>query len=122
MFQLERALGPDGLVDGREDLGPVIGVTTGGAEVGSGEGWPMVDGGSVYIPNYAEWVPQVGWVIEGTGVKPDITVEDDPAAVLAGRDLQLDRAIQYLREKAKAEPVSRPQPPVFPNKAVPSGQ
>jgi tricorn protease len=105
----------------RLGLGPVIGSTTWGGEVGSGSGYPLADGGTIYIPNYGEWVPDGHWVIEGTGVKPDIMVEDDPAALMAGKDPQLDRAIQVLKEKIQAQPVPRPVPPPFPNKALGAG-
>ena len=102
----------------RLKLGPVVGSETWGGEVGSGAGYPLADGGSIYVPNYGEWVPEGQWVIEGTGVKPDIVVDEDPAALMAGRDPQLDRAIEYLITKLKSEPVSRPVPPPFPNKAL----
>lgn len=101
----------------RLKMGPVIGVRSWGGEVGSGGGYPLIDGGAVFIPNYAEWSPEGEWLIEGTGVVPDITVEEDPAALVEGRDPQLDRAIAYLKERLAAEPVVRPQPPPFPVKA-----
>jgi tricorn protease len=100
----------------RLKLGPVFGARTWGGEVGSGDGYRLLDGGLVYIPNYGEWVPSGQWVIEGTGVVPDQVVEDDPAALMAGRDPQLDRAIAYLKEQLKREPVNRPVPPPFPVK------
>ncbi len=100
----------------REKLGPVIGVRTWGGEVGSGGGYRLIDGGRLNIPNYANWV-EGAWIIEGTGVEPDITVEQDPNAVLEGRDPQLDRAIAYLKEKIAAQPVPRPTPPPFPVKS-----
>jgi tricorn protease len=102
----------------RLKLGPVYGVPTWGGEVGSGDGYPLLDGGLVYVPNYGEWVPDGHWVIEGTGVAPDEVVEDDPALLMAGRDPQLDRAIRYLKEKLASEPVRHPQPPPFPDKAL----
>jgi tricorn protease len=95
----------------------VIGVRSWGGEVGSGGGYPLVDGGKVFIPNYGEWSPDGKWLIEGAGVIPDMVVEDDPAALMAGRDPQLDRAIEYLKQKLIAEPVARPGPPPFPVKA-----
>jgi tricorn protease len=100
----------------REKLGPVIGVRTWGGEVGSGGGYRLIDGGRLSIPNYANWV-EGAWIIEGTGVEPDITVEQDPNAVLDGRDPQLDRAIAYLKEKIAAQPVPRPTPPPYPVKS-----
>lgn len=101
----------------RLKLGPVIGVRTWGGEVGSGGGYALIDGGRLHIPNYAAWTPDGKWIIKGTGVQPDMVVENDPAAVLAGRDPQLDRAIANLKERLKAQPVVRPTPPPFPNKA-----
>lgn len=100
----------------REKLGPVIGVRTWGGEVGSGGGYPLIDGGKLYIPNYAEWADGK-WIIEGPGFQPDITVEQNPVAVLDGRDPQLDRAIEYLKEQIARKPVPRPTPPPFPVKA-----
>lgn len=101
----------------RLEMGAVVGVRSWGGEVGSGGGYPLVDGGKIFIPNYGEWSPDGKWLIEGTGVIPDIAVEDDPAALMAGRDPQLDAAIAYLKEKLAAEPVARPSPPPFPVKA-----
>lgn len=95
----------------RMKLGPVVGSRSWGGEVGSGNGYPLVDGGSIFIPNYGAWSPQDGWIIEGRGVVPDIEVEQDPASLLAGRDPQLDRAIAHIREQAAKKPVVHPQPP-----------
>lgn len=100
----------------REKLGPVIGVRTWGGEVGSGGGYKLIDGGRLNIPNYANWVDGE-WIIEGTGVEPDITVEQDPKAVLEGNDPQLDRAIAYLKEQIEDRPVHRPSLPPYPVKA-----
>jgi tricorn protease len=101
----------------RLELGPLIGTRTWGGEVGSGGGYRLVDGGLVYIPNYAAWVPEGEWIIEGKGVVPDTIVEDDPPALMTGRDPQLDAAIAYLKEKVAAKPVLRPNPPPFPDKS-----
>jgi tricorn protease len=101
----------------REKVGPVIGVRSWGGEVGSGGGYTLIDGGTIYIPNYGEWA-EGGWVIEGRGVQPDITVEQDPNLVLDGRDPQLDRAIAYLKDQIARKPVRKPTPPPFPVKAV----
>jgi tricorn protease len=105
----------------RLKLGPVIGVRTWGGEVGSGGGYPLIDGGAIFIPNYGEWAPDGKWLIEGTGAQPDIPVENDPASLLAGRDPQLDRAIAVLKEEIARHPIVRPTPPAFPNKAYRPG-
>jgi tricorn protease len=100
----------------RMKLGPVIGARTWGGLVGSGGGYPLLDGGRVFVPNYGAWFPDSGWVAEGPGFKPDVEVEQDPAALLAGKDPQLDKAIQYLKDKMKSDPVKTPMPPAFPVK------
>jgi len=100
----------------RMKAGPVVGSRSWGGEVGSGGGYPLVDGGLLFIPNYAAWSPKDGWIIEGRGVVPDIDVEQDPAALLAGHDPQLDRAIAYIREQWAKNPVQHPMPPAYPRK------
>jgi tricorn protease len=96
----------------RMGLGPVVGTRTGGGEVGSGGGYEMIDHGSIYIPNYgAYWNGE--WMIEGSGATPTISVEEDPQAVMAGKDPQLDRAIEVLKAELAKSPVSIPQHPPF---------
>ncbi len=97
-------------------VGPVIGKRTGGGEVGSGGGYRLVDGGSIYIPNYGAYDANGHWVIEGKGATPDIVVDQDPNAVLEGRDPQLDKAIEVLEAEIKKNPPHRPANPQFPNK------
>ena len=101
----------------RMKLGPVVGKRTGGGEVGSGGGFTLIDGGSVYIPNYAAFADGK-WIIEGTGATPDYDVDQDPAAVMAGRDPQLDKAIELLKAKIAKNPIRKPEHPPFPKKGV----
>lgn len=99
----------------RLKLGPVVGKRTGGGEVGSGGGYTLVDGGWLYIPNYAGFAGKE-WLIEGRGATPDYEVEQDPALVMAGRDPQLDKAIELLKGMLKRNPIVRPVHPPFPKK------
>jgi tricorn protease len=103
-------------VDGFKKLkiGPVFGAQTGGGEVGSGGGYPLIDGGKIWIPNYGGWSPDGNWIVEGVGANPDVLVQQDPAAVLAGRDPQLDAAIAYLKDKLAKAPIPKLVPPPFP--------
>ena len=98
-------------------IGPIVGKRTGGGEVGSGSGYDLIDGGKLFIPNYGAWMDGQ-WIIEGEGTKPDIEVDQDPAAVMAGHDPQLDRTIEVLKAKLAAKPVLRPKHPPFPVKRV----
>jgi len=96
-------------------IGPVIGKRTGGGEVGSGNGFALIDGGSIFVPNYGAFA-NGKWIIEGYGATPTIEVDQDPAAVMAGRDPQLDRAIAELQSWLKREPLPEVKTPPFPVK------
>jgi tricorn protease len=93
-------------------LGPLIGKRTWGGVVGiSGHG-PLLDGGEVFVPEFATASVAGQYVIEGHGVDPDIVVENDPAAVMAGHDAQLDRGIAEVMKALQANPkVLPPRPP-----------
>ena len=59
-------------------------------------GFPvLMDGGFVTAPDLAIWNDD-GWVVENVGVPPDIEVEQLPAEVIAGRDPQLEKAIEVV--------------------------
>ncbi len=95
-------------------LGKLVGKRTWGGLVGI-LGFPaLMDGGGVTAPDLAIFTEE-GWVVENVGVPPDIDVEQDPAAVAAGKDPQLDRAIEVvLKELAENPPPKPPARPPFP--------
>jgi tricorn protease len=95
-------------------FGPLIGKRTWGGEVGT-LGFPtLMDGGQVTAPNFALWSPDGGWVVENEGVPPDIEVEQTPAEVLAGRDPQLEKAIEVIIKKLERNPPPAPHRPPYP--------
>ena len=97
----------------RFELGPLVGKRTWGGLVGM-LGFPvLMDGGLVTAPNLAIWTED-GWVVENFGVPPDIEVEQWPAEVIAGRDPQLEKAIEVVMEALAESPPARPQRPPFP--------
>ncbi len=102
-------------------LGPLIGKRTWGGVVGINDWGPLIDGGSVNVPQFATASTEGQYVIEGHGVEPDIDVEQDVAAVLAGKDPQLDRAIAELRKTITEHPVTLPPRPADPIKTPGSG-
>jgi tricorn protease len=98
-------------------LGPLIGKRTWGGVVGiSGHG-PLLDGGQVFVPEFATASPAGQYVIEGHGVDPDIVVENDPLSVIGGHDPQLDRGIAEIMKELKANPKVLPGRPADPDKA-----
>ena len=97
-------------------LGPLIGTRTWGGVVGiSGHG-PLIDGGTVYVPEFASASADGRWIIEGKGVAPDIEVEQDPRAVIEGHDPQLERAVEEILKRLPAEPRTFPKRPAPPDK------
>ena len=96
-------------------MGPFVGQRTWGGLVGT-LGFPLLmDGGSITAPNLAIWTPEEGWIVENEGVAPDIEVEQTPADVIAGRDPQLEKAIEVVMaalKKSPPAPVVRPPYPI----------
>ena len=92
------------------ELGPLVGKRTWGGLVGI-LGFPvLMDGGRVTAPDLAIFTDK-GWIVENEGVAPDIEVEQDPAAMAAGADPQLDKAIEVvLQALEKSPPPARPAP------------
>jgi len=101
-------------------LGPLIGTRTWGGVIGITDWGPLIDGGSVSIPEFAGIVSLDGkYVVEGHGVEPDIVVNEDVSQQLAGKDPQLDKAIEVLQQEIKAHPLVLPQQPPGLDKAPP---
>ena len=69
-------------------------------------------------PNFAFWTPDDGFVVENEGVPPDVEVEQTPEDVIAGRDPQLERAIELALEGLKKNPPVRPARPPYPNEGA----
>ena len=97
-------------------LGPLIGKRSWGGVVGISSRGPLLDGGTVYVPLSATNSPDGKWIIEGHGVDPDIEVENEPKAVIKGRDSQLERAIQEVLKRMKEDPRRLPDRPAGPVK------
>jgi tricorn protease len=94
-------------------LGPLIGKRTWGGVIGIRTDKGFVDSGMSSQPEFA-WFDARGWSIENHGVDPDIEVEFTPEDYLAGRDPQLDRAIDEMMKKLAEKPVEKVTPPPFP--------
>ena len=98
-------------------MGPIIGKRTWGGLVGV-LGFPtLMDGGAITAPNLAIWTEDGGWIVENEGVPPDVDVEQTPADVIAGRDPQLEKAIEVVMAELRKNPPKTPQRPPYPVKA-----
>ena len=76
------------------ELGPLIGTRTWGGLVGTWDTPRFIDGGRMVAPRGGFYDVDGNWAVEGEGVAPDIEVIQEPAAVLEGRDPQLERGVQ----------------------------
>lgn len=90
-------------------LGPLIGKRTWGGVVGITDWGPMIDGGSVSVPQFPMNDAQGRFIVEGEGVTPDIEVENDVFSLIDGRDPQLERGVAELERAVAAEPKALPQ-------------
>jgi tricorn protease len=77
-------------------LGKVIGVTTYGAVIGTGA-YRLMDGSTIRTPTVGLWnVNDTN--LENYGVPPDVYVDNTPDDFLKGRDAQIEKAVQALKE------------------------
>jgi tricorn protease len=101
-------------------LGPLIGERTWGGVRGIRGNIPLIDGGYITRPEFSRYDLNSRWVVENKGVQPDIVVENRPEQVVAGKDPQLDRAIQEVMKAIQQNPKKLPpRPPDLP--AYPEG-
>ncbi|MGQ0736436.1 MAG: S41 family peptidase [Acidobacteriota bacterium] len=77
-------------------LGKVIGTPTAGAVIGTGS-YSLIDGSTVRTPGVGVFIADRSRTnMENLGVDPDIFVDNSPEDNLAGRDRQLEAAVQEL--------------------------
>jgi tricorn protease len=77
-------------------LGKVIGTPTTGAVIGTGS-YSLIDGSTVRTPGTGVYLAdQKRTNMENFGVQPDIFVENSPEDNLAGRDRQIETAVEVL--------------------------
>ena len=97
-------------------LGPLIGKRSWGGVVGITNRGTLIDGGTIYVPEFGNANDKGQWDIEGYGVDPDIVVENDPKSVIAGRDPQLERGVDEVMKRIKENPMKLPGRPADPVK------
>ncbi|HJQ71473.1 MAG TPA: PDZ domain-containing protein [Blastocatellia bacterium] len=96
-------------------IGKLVGKRTWGGLVAAFPMPQLMDGGFVTAPDAAIFGLEGDWEVENRGVAPDIEVEFDPAAWRAGRDPQLERAVEVVMEDMKKNPRPQPRRPAYPN-------
>jgi tricorn protease len=91
---------PDGIR--RLGLGKTVGVNTNGSVIGTGA-FRLLDGSSVRTPGTGLWDVS-GQNLENYGVPADVWVDNTPPDFFAGRDAQLEKAVQILKEELANNP------------------
>jgi len=83
-------------------LGKVIGTPTMGAVIGTGS-YSLIDGSTVRTPGVGVYLSDTKRTnMENYGVQPDIRVDNAPEDNLAGRDRQLETAVDVLMKELGA--------------------
>jgi tricorn protease len=104
-------------------IGPLVGTRTWGGLVATSDTPPFVDGGSMIAPRFGFIDRQGRFAVENVGVGPDIEVENYPKEMIAGRDPQLERAVQeglrLLRENPGDRIMKEPTPPDWGKRKLP---
>jgi tricorn protease len=82
-------------------LGKVVGTATYGAVIGTGS-YRLLDGSTIRTPGTGLYNVK-GYNLENYGVPPDVYVDNLPEDFLAGRDAQLEKAVEVLQQQIKGD-------------------
>jgi tricorn protease len=97
----------------KRGIGTMVGKRTWGGLIGVYDYPVLMDGGVYTAPRVAIYSTEGEWVVENVGVSPDIEVNFTPADYQAGRDPQLERAVEVALGQLQTNPngtVERPKP------------
>ena len=89
-------------------IGPLIGKRTWGGVIGI---WPrhrLVDGTETTQPEFSFWFSDVGWAVENYGTDPNIEIDNAPQDYAAGRDRQLEKALEVVSKLIEEKHPARP--------------
>lgn len=98
-------------------LGPLVGTRTWGGLIGISGNPQPIDGGFVTAPTFGLWNTEGHWDVEGYGVQPDFEVVNTPHELAAGRDPQLEKAIEVILDELAKKPRPRPHKPAYPDRS-----
>jgi tricorn protease len=98
----------------QQKIGALVGKRTWGGLVGITGYPPLMDGGFVTAPSVSFVDLDGRHSVENEGVAPDIEVDWTPAEVAAGRDPQIEKAVEWLLEELKKNRPREFRPEPFP--------
>jgi tricorn protease len=88
-------------------IGQLVGKRTWGGLVHTADTPVFIDGGSMIAPPGGFFNADGKWDVENVGISPDVDVENWPKDVIAGRDPQLECAVQEALRMLMEKPVNR---------------
>ncbi|HKS30129.1 MAG TPA: PDZ domain-containing protein [Pyrinomonadaceae bacterium] len=95
-------------------LGMIVGKRSSGLGVAAST-QDLIDGGRINVPDWGWYNPAKGiWDIENRGVAPDVEIEATLADWRAGRDPQLEKAVELALRQMATKPAPSPQRPSYP--------
>lgn len=96
--------------------GPLVGVQTAGGVISTGSD-AILDAGTLRVPFRGWFLPETGEDMELNGAMPDYPVDEQPGDRVAGRDLQLSKAVEVLTgDLNKAKATAKPFEPRYRNR------
>jgi tricorn protease len=101
-------------------IGPLVGTRTWGGVIGIYPRHALADGSMTTQPEYAFWFRDTGFNVENYGTDPDHVVDIAPHDHAAGRDPQLDRALQLVERGMRRTPADLPDFGERPHLALPT--
>jgi tricorn protease len=103
MFKLKKV----GTLVGKRTLGILVGIYN----------YPvLMDGGTMTAPRLGIFSKEGNWVVENEGITPDIEVEMTPKEVIAGKDPQLEKAVEVLmKQLTPHKEIKAPKDPIKAN-------
>ena len=101
----------------KKGLGKLIGTRTWGGLVGMSGNAGLVDGGYIAVPRFGIYDENEQWIIEGTGVSPDIEVVDRPEQLAKGVDPCIEKAVEVLLKELQENPVKKVKAPAPPDRS-----
>lgn len=99
------------------EIGLWFGTSTWGGLIGISGNPQPIDGGRVTAPTFGFWNTEGDWEVEGYGVEPDYEIENAPHEMVAGRDPQLEKAIEVVLEMLAKEPLKKLKKPAYPDRS-----
>jgi tricorn protease len=101
----------------KKGLGKLIGTRTWGGLIGISSNAGLVDGGNISVPRFGIFDENENWIIEGTGVSPDIEVVDRPEQLAKGIDPSIEKAVEVLLKELQEHPVKKVKAPAPPDRS-----